>query len=72
MSSKPWALAAALAFVAPAHAVSINMSDFTFGVPADVVMAGTAGSPSYTGSAGQFTGEMTDDAAAAASGRLEF
>jgi len=45
----------ALLFAGPASAVTVNISDFTFGAPASVDMEGTDGSPSYDGAAGQFT-----------------
>ena len=62
----------ALLFAGPASAVTVNISDFTFGAPASVAMEGTEGSPSYEGSAGQFTGGVVDGLAAASSLRLEF
>jgi len=64
-------LLSALVFVAPASAITINMSDFTFGAPADVEMVGSDGSPSYEGSAGQFTGGVAEGLAGTASLRLE-
>jgi len=54
-----------------ASAITVNMSDFTFGAPASVDMQGTDGSPSYDGAAGQFTGGVVDGAAATDSLRLE-
>ena len=63
-------LLGAMVLSAPASAISINMSDFTFGAPASVEMTGSDGSPSYEGSAGQFTGGVLDGQAATASLRL--
>jgi hypothetical protein len=54
-------LLGALALATPASAITVNMSDFTFGAPADVSMIGTEGSPSYSGRAGQFKGTRGDD-----------
>ena len=71
MFKKCLPLLGALVFAAPASAISINMSDFTFGSAADVNMTGTDGSPSYEGSAGQFTGGVADALAASTSLRLE-
>ena len=62
----------ALLFAGPASAVTVNISDFTFGAPASVAMEGTEGSPSYEGTAGEFTGGIVDGLAATASLRLEF
>jgi hypothetical protein len=64
-------LLGALVLAAPAGAVTVNMSDFTFGQPATVNMDGTDGSPSYDGSAGAFSGGLTDSSAALASLRLD-
>jgi len=65
-------LIGALLLAAPASAITVNMNDFTFGAPASVDMQGSDGSPSYEGSAGQFTGGVVDGLAAASSLRLEF
>src|SRR6187551_1651197 len=54
----------ALLFAGPASAVTVNISDFTFGAPASVAMEGTEGSPSYEGTAGEFTGGIVDGLAA--------
>jgi len=62
----------ALLLAGPASAVTVNMTDFTFGTPASVDMEGTDGSPSYEGSAGEFTGGIVDGLAATSSLRLEF
>ena len=70
MLNKCLPLLGALVLAAPASAITINMSDFTFGAPATVTMFGTDGSPSYEGSAGQFVGDVVDPAAATASLRL--
>lgn len=51
---------AALTVAGSAHAVTVNMTDFTFGSPTSAKVTGTGGSPSYDGSAGAFTGTMTD------------
>jgi len=56
MSFKLLPLLGALVLAAPAHAVSINMSDFSFAAPTTVSMDGTDGSPSYDGPAGRFVG----------------
>ena len=50
----------ALLLAGPASAITVNMSDFTFPAPASVDMEGSDGSPSYEGSAGQFTGGVVD------------
>ena len=71
MLQKLLPLLGALLLAGPASAITINMSDFTFGAPASVDMEGSDGSPSYEGSAGQFTGGVVDGAAATASLRLE-
>jgi hypothetical protein len=71
MFKKCLPLLGALILAGPAAAVTVNMSDFTFGAPADVNMDGTDGSPSYEGSAGQFTGGVVDGLAATASLRLD-
>ena len=71
MFKKCLPLLGALVLAGPASAISINMSDFTFGSAADVNMTGTDGSPSYEGSAGQFTGGVADALAASTSLRLE-
>jgi PEP-CTERM motif-containing protein len=60
MFQKCLPLLGALALATPASAITVNMSDFTFGAPADVSMVGTGGSPSYEGSAGQFSGALDD------------
>jgi len=62
----------ALLLAGPASAVTVNMTDFTYGTPASVDMEGTEGSPSYEGSAGEFTGGIVDGLAATSSLRLEF
>jgi hypothetical protein len=59
-----------LLFAGQASAITVNMSDFTFGAPASVDMQGTDGSPSYDGSAGQFTGGVVDGLTATDSLRL--
>jgi hypothetical protein len=65
-------LVGALLLAGPASAISVNMSDFTFGTPAATVdMQGTDGSPSYDGAAGQFTGGVVDGLASSSSLRLE-
>jgi len=56
MSFKLLPLLGAVVLAAPAHAVSINMSDFSFAAPTTVSMDGTDGSPSYDGPAGRFFG----------------
>jgi len=61
----------ALFLAGPAWAVTIHIRDFTCGAPASVDMEGREGSPSYDGSAGQFTGGVVDGVAATASLRLE-
>jgi hypothetical protein len=71
MLQKCLPLLGALVLAAPASAITINMSDFTFGTPADVSMTGSDGSPSYEGSAGQFTGGAAEAAAASASLRRQ-
>ena len=54
----------ALLLAGPASAITINMTDFTFGAPASVDMEGSDGSPSYEGTAGEFTGGVVDGLAA--------
>jgi hypothetical protein len=71
MLQKLLPLFGALLLAGPASAITINMSDFTFGAPASVDMEGSDGSPSYEGSAGQFTGGLVDGLVASASLRLE-
>ncbi len=71
MFQKCLPLLGALVFAGPASAVTVNMSDFTFGEPATVNMVGTDGAPSYDGSAGQFSGGLDSGAAAMASLRLD-
>lgn len=56
MSLKHLPLLVCLGIAGPAHAISFNMTDFTFGSANNVVMQGSAGSPSYSGSAGEFFG----------------
>jgi len=56
MSLKLLPLLGAIVLAVPAHAVSINMSDFSFAAPTTVSMDGTDGSPSYYGPAGRFVG----------------
>ena len=58
-------LVGALAIAGQAHAVAVNMSDFSFAAPATVEMTGTDGSPSYDGPAGRFDGTLSDDFVAA-------
>ncbi len=60
MSSKLLPLIAALTLAGSAHAVSVNMTDFTFGSPVGAKITGTGGSPTYDGSAGAFSGTLTD------------
>jgi hypothetical protein len=71
MLQKLLPLFGALLLAGPASAITINMSDFTFGAPASVDMEGSDGSPSYEGSAGQFTGGVVDGLVATSSLRLE-
>jgi len=61
----------ALLLAGPASAITINMTDFTFGAPASVDMEGSDGSPSYEGSAGEFTGGVVEGLAAASSLRVD-
>jgi hypothetical protein len=70
MSLKYLPLLGALAIAVPAHAITINMSDFTYGAPADVDMVGTLGSPSYSGAAGAFSGATAGPQAAGPLARL--
>ena len=70
MHQKFLPLLGALLLAGPASAISVNMSDFSFPGPASVNMEGSDGSPSYEGSAGQFTGGVVEGAAATASLRL--
>lgn len=61
-------LLSALALAAPAFAVTVNVTDFTFpSNPRLVSVSGGASGPSYSGSAGEFSGTLTDTVAAAAS-----
>ncbi len=64
MSPKLLPLVAALTLAGSAHAVSVNMTDFTYGSPSSAVITGSNGSPSYDGAAGAFTGAITDSAGA--------
>lgn len=57
-------LIAAFTLVGPARAISFNVTDFTFGSANNVVMRGTAGSPSYAGTAGEFSAESSSALAA--------
>jgi PEP-CTERM motif len=58
MLTKCLPLLGALAVASPAFAISVNMDGFTLGA-ADVVMTGTEGvSPSYSGQAGEFSGNF--------------
>jgi len=61
-------LLGALALAAPAFAVTVNVTDFTFpSNPRLVTVSGGASGPSYSGAAGEFSGTLTDTVAAAAS-----
>ena len=60
MSFKLVPLVAALTLAGSAHAITVNMTDFTYGSPVAATMTGTGGSPSYGGSAGAFTGSLSD------------
>jgi len=71
MLQKLLPLFGALVLAGPASAVTVNMSDFTFGAPASVDMNGSDGSPSYSGAAGEFSGGIVDGLAASSSLRLE-
>ena len=63
-------LLGALALAAPAFAVTVNVTDFTFpSNPRLVTVSGGAGGPSYSGAAGEFSGTLTDTLGAAASTR---
>jgi len=64
-------LIGALLLAGPASAITVNMTDFSFGSPASVDMQGTDGSPSYEGAAGQFTGGVVGGQANASALRLE-
>ncbi len=70
MFQKYLPLLGALALATPASAITVNMSDFTFGAPAEYSMVGTDGSPSYDGSAGQFRGTQDDGASDASALRF--
>ena len=60
MSLKLLPIVAALTLAGAAHAVTVNISDFSYGSPLNAVITGTGGSPSYNGSAGAFAGTLTD------------
>jgi hypothetical protein len=60
MSLKYLSLFGAMAIAAPAHAITINMTEFRFGPGANVEMVGSSGSPSYDGAAGAFSGDVVD------------
>jgi hypothetical protein len=60
----------ALLVAGPASAISVNMSDFSFGSPTSVKMQGTDGSPSYEGAAGRFDGGFVSGESASAALRL--
>ena len=60
MSPKLLPLVAALTLAGSAHAVTVNMTDFTFGSAVGARIDGSNGSPSYDGAAGAFTGTITD------------
>ena len=62
MSLKYLSLVTALAAASPASAITLNMSDFTYGSPTTVAVTGTDGAPSYEGAAGEFTGSVITDA----------
>jgi hypothetical protein len=71
MSSRFLPLFGALVLVPSAHAISVNVTDYTFGSADSVTMEGTDGSPSFEGPAGQFEGTLGGDALATeASARL--
>ena len=63
-------LIGALLVAGPASAISVNMSDFSFGSPVSVDMQGTDGSPSYEGVAGRFDGGIVGEQATTAKLRL--
>src|SRR6478672_1270954 len=64
-------LIGALLLAGPASAITVNMTDFSFGSPASVDMQGTDGSPSYEGAAGRFTGDAVGGLGNASALRLE-
>ena len=66
MKLKHLPLAAALIGAAPAFAITVNMTDFSFTAPPDVSVTDTLGGLSYNGPAGRFDGTR-DDAALSAS-----
>ena len=63
MLQKCLPLLGALVLAAPASAVTINLSDFTFAQPATSTWT-ARGSPSYDGAAGAFSGGLSDGSAA--------
>ena len=59
-------LLAAIALAAPAFAVTVNVTDFTYpSNPRLVSVSGGASGPTYSGAAGEFSGTLTDVVAAA-------
>ena len=68
MKLKYLPLAAALVSGAPAFAITVNMSDFSYAAPPAVSVSDTSGGGiSYNGAAGRFNGVFDDSAVAPAS-----
>ena len=60
MLQKCLPLVGALVLAGPASAITVNMSRLHLRRPASVDMDGSDGSPSYEGSAGEFSGGVVD------------
>jgi len=60
MKLKYLPLVAALVSGAPAFAITVNMSDFSYAAPPDVSVTDTLGGISYSGAAGRFNGTLDD------------
>ena len=70
MRFRQLSLLAALSLTAPAFAVTVNVTDFTYpNNPRVVSVSGGASGPSYSGAAGEFSGTFLDSGAAVASER---
>lgn len=66
MKLKHLPLVGALTVAAPAFAITVNMTDFSFPVVADVSVVDTFNNINYDGAAGRFYGTATDDGTPAA------
>lgn len=66
MKLKYLPLVGALTMTAPAFAISVNMTDFSFTGPRDVTATDSATGFSFSGEAGRFNGTLADGASPAA------